>query len=34
MNEFMIEIMYVYYIAMESMFLLTQTFSHPSIVYA
>jgi len=28
------EILYVYYIAMESMFLITQTFSYPSIVYA
>jgi hypothetical protein len=34
MNGFRIEIMYGYYIAMESMFLVAQIFFHPSIVYA
>jgi hypothetical protein len=33
-NEFGIETMYDYYIAMKSMFLVIKLFSHPSIVYA
>jgi len=34
MNGFRIETMYVYYIVMESMFLVAQIFSHLFIVYA
>ncbi len=33
-NEFGIETMYDYYIAMKSMFLVVKLFSQPSIVYA